>query len=260
MGKRIREAFCCITVFSVFMLGSVPQVLAEDSDWPDMLTPTYYQASEDTPFRTEVESFLRVCQADDFHHPLANEQGQFPKFTIPATGLFGAQKGPAAAAQHHPAVDLHVGNRVTAANVYAAHDGVVATFRDAAKYRQYVSITKTILDSQGTILGKLVTLYAHVDLDLDEAGGLLLDGQIVQAGDLISQHLYSGTVGGPHLHFEIRYYRPMDIGTEEFYGFAGPRASVDLSEPSAGPWPHGIWNPNVGYGFGDPRNHGLALF
>lgn len=107
---------------------------------------------------------------------------------------------------------------------------------------------------------KLVTPYAYIDLDLDEADGLILNGVTVHAGDLISQHLYAGTVGGPHLHFEIRYYRPADIGDEEFYGFAGPRTDPSLTEPPSGPWTHGIWNPNVGYGFGDPRNHGLIFY
>ncbi len=136
--------------------------------------------------------------------------------------------------------------------IYAAHDGVVATFRDAPKYRNYISITKIITDADGKELGKLVTLYAHVDLDLDEADGLLLDGTQVKAGDLISKNLWSGTRGSPHLHFEIRYYRPSDKGTEEFYGF---RESV----PGAGDWPYGKWNPNVGYGYGDPKSHGLSF-
>ncbi len=105
-----------------------------------------------------------------------------------------------------------------------------------------------------------MTLYAHIDLDLDKADGLSLNGQTVQAGDLISRHLYSGTVGGPHLHFEIRYYRSTDSGDEEFYGFAGPRADPVLTQPSGGSWLYGIWNPSVGYGFGDPRNHGVTLY
>ena len=58
----------------------------------------------------------------------------------------------------------------------AAYDGVVATFRDAPKYRHYISITKIITDKDGKELGKLVTLYAHVELDLDEADGLVMDG------------------------------------------------------------------------------------
>lgn len=69
---------------------------------------------------------------------------------------------------------------------------------------------------------------------------------------MISKNLWSGTRGGPHLHFEIRYYRPADNGTEEFYGF---RESV----PGAGDWPYGKWDPDVGYGFGDPKSHGLSF-
>jgi murein DD-endopeptidase MepM/ murein hydrolase activator NlpD len=248
-------------VLLIGLQGCSQQMLAAASEWPDMLTPTYYRAGAGGAFTAEVDRFILACQADDFHHPLANGQGQIPEFTVPSIGVFGAQKGPDVAAQHHAAVDLHVRNRATAVvNVYAAHDGMVATFRDADKYRHYVSITSTILDSGGAVLGKLVTLYAHIDLDLDEADGLILNGSTVRAGDLISQHLYSGTAGGPHLHFEIRYYRPTDSGDEEFYGFAGPKVDPGLSEPSTGPWPHGIWNPNVGYGFGDPRNHGLVLY
>ncbi len=71
-----------------------------------------------------------------------------------------------------------------------------------------------------------------------------------KAGDLISKHLYEGTRGGPHLHFEIRYYRPTDNGTEEFYGFR-------QSAPGAGDWPNGRWDPDHGYGFGPPASHGL---
>lgn len=247
-------------LFVLVLWGCVPQMLADASQWPDMLTPIYFQASANDAFRRDVDRFLAACQSDPFHHPLVNALGEIPTFAVPAMGVFGAQKGPDRAAQHHAAVDMHVGNRETLVNVYAAHDGVAATYRDADKYRHYLSITKEVLDADGLPIGKLVTLYAHIDLDLDEADGLILNGAAVRAGDLISQHLYSETVGGPHLHFEIRYYRPSDQGTEEFYGFAGPRADPALTEPSAGPWSLGIWNPNVGYGFGDPRNHGLTLY
>ena len=56
--------------------------------------------------------------------------------------------------------------------------------------------------SRGKFLGKLVTVYAHIELN--EADGLLLEGKLVQKGELLSNHLYSGTMGGPHLHFEVR--------------------------------------------------------
>ncbi len=249
-----------ILLFALVLHGCVPQMLAVSSEWPDMLTPMYYLAGTDSAFGVEVDRFILACQAKPFHHPLASMSGQIPDFTVPAMGVFGAQKGPDMAAQHHAAVDMHVGCRATLVNVYAAHDGVAVTYRDAAKYRHYLSITKEILDVNGLAIGRLVTIYAHIDLDLDEAGGLTLDGQAVQAGDLISQHLYSGTAGGPHLHFEIRYYRPTDIGDEEFYGFAGPRSDPALTEPSVEPWPYGVWNPDIGYGFGDARNHGMTLY
>lgn len=54
--------------------------------------------------------------------------------------------------------------------------------------------------------------------------------------------------------------RVVDRGGEGFYGFAGPKTDPGLTEASAGPWPPGIWNPNVGYGFGDHWNHGLTLY
>lgn len=73
--------------------------------------------------------------------------------------------------------------------------------RDAPKYREYVAVSTDVFDEQNQLIGKLVTIYAHVDLDLDldEANSLFVDGISVQAGELISAHLYSGTVGGGHI-------------------------------------------------------------
>ena len=68
----------------------------------------------------------------------------------------------------------------------------------------------------------MVSLYGHIDLDLDSAANLDLNGKYVKKGDLVSNHLYAGTTEGPHLHFEIRYYRNTDSGMEDFYG--GPTA------------------------------------
>jgi hypothetical protein len=62
-------------------------------------------------------------------------------------------------------------------------------------------------------------------------------------------------VGGPHLHLEIRYYRPSDNGDEEYYGIVGPAGSTTLTAPSAGSWEFGYWNPSTGYGFANPANH-----
>jgi hypothetical protein len=210
----------------------------------DMMTPAYYNGE----LKAEADAFLAVCHNVKFHHPLEDTRGNVPTFTAPAWGSFGAGKGPTRTEQHHPATDL----KMDEVALYAAHDGVIVTVRDTPKYRNYISITQIIKDAKGKELGKLVTLYGHVDLDLDEADGLSMNGKRVKAGDLISKNLWSGTKGGPHLHLEIRYYRPSDNGTEEFYGF---RQTV----PGAGDWPYGKWNPDVGYGYGNPKSHGLIL-
>lgn len=226
----------------------------EDGAIQDMLTPAYYNAATGDPFRDEVNTFIYHAQREPLHHPLQNGTNAIPAFTVPVGGYFGAGKGPGGTAEHHPAVDLHVGNDATVVDVFAAHGGTVQTYKNVVqKFRHHLSITQSITNNTGQVIGKMVTVYAHLDLNLDEAGGLFMDGQTVNAGDLVSKHLYSGTMGGPHLHFEIRYYRPDDAGDEEFYGF-------NFTVPSAGPWPYGYWDPNIGYGFGDPKNHGLVLY
>ena len=137
--------------------------------------------------------------------------------------------------------------------MYASFSGDITTYRDAPKYRDYLSITKDIEDSLGNILGKMVAIYAHIDLNLDSLDSILLNGQAVNQGDIVSKHLYSGTLGGPHLHFEIRYYLPTDVGDEEFYGWSG--GSNTFTEPSSGSWSYGYWDPNIGYGFANHVNH-----
>jgi murein DD-endopeptidase MepM/ murein hydrolase activator NlpD len=226
----------------------------EEGAVADMLTPVYYNATNDAAFREALNEFIFFAQKEPFHHPLQDGTNSLPTIHVPAGGVFGADKTGLMGfvVESHPATDFYVGNQWTAVDLFAAYDGTVTTARDLNKYNHAVYLTKNITNGFGDVLGKLVTLYAHVDLDLDEAGGLFMNGQSVQAGDLISEHLYSDTRGGPHLHFEIRYYRPSETGNEEFYGFS-------YSEPSAGPWVYGTWDPNKGYGFGDPRNHRLLL-
>lgn len=214
----------------------------------DMLTPAYYSDA----LKKETDAFLVACHQVKMHHPLENPKGKIPDYTVPMFGKFGAGKGPTQTEQHHPATDLKVDGGETDVELYAAHDGIISTVRDAPKYRHYISITKIITDDHGKELGKLVTLYGHVDLDLDEKDGLELAGKQIKQGDLISKNLYAGTRGGPHLHFEIRYYRPGDDGTEEFYGFK-------QTQPGSKEWPYGFWDPNCGYGFGEPKNHGLEI-
>ena len=223
----------------------------------DFLTPQYYDL-ENTSLRETINDFISVAQQEVFHHPLENSSGQIPDFSVPNQGRFGVPKGSGDSATHHPAVDLHVGNGQTSVALYAAHDGIIAAVKNAPNFRDFLSITKNILNEQGQIIGKIVTYYAHIDLALDEAEGLSLNGQQINKGDLISKNLYSETTGGPHLHFEIRYYRPSDLGSETFYGStSGPGGSPGFTRASAGFWSLGNWHPNVGYGFADPESHGL---
>lgn len=223
----------------------------EDGQYEDMLTPEYYLTEDDGSFRNEINQFVHFARLEPFQHPLEDSSGQMPSFTIVRN--FGDGIGAGGTAQHHPAIDLHPDDGNTLVNLYAAHEGFVEIYRDAPKYRHYLSITKNIEDSTGNTIGKMVTLYAHIDLDLDSADNLLLDGQFVNKGELVSKHLYSGTLGGPHLHFEIRYYRPTDEGDEDYYGWSG--GNPDFTEPSTGSWTYGYWNPNVGYGYANPDNH-----
>ena len=225
----------------------------------DMLTPAYYRSDADSSFKREVDRFLTLVRRETFHHPLKDESGRIPDFSVPVFGRFGAGKGRDGTATHHPAIDLRVGEGKTEVALFAAHDGVVSTVRDAPKYRHYVSITKIIKNDSRQAIGKLVTIYGHVDLDLDEGDSLAMDGRRVNQGDLISRHLYAHTRGGPHLHFEVRYYRKEDVGTETFYGDLAVAKSPDLAERSGGPWTYGYWNPDVGFGFGHPKRHGLPF-
>ena len=223
----------------------------EESQFEDMLTPEYYHSEDGNVFRNEINEFVYFARIESFQHPLKDSNGDAPQYTVKRD--FGDGLGINAIVQYHPAIDMHVGNRETLVNLYAAYDGYVRIYRDAAKYRHYLSLSKDIKDTSGNIIGKLVTLYAHIDLDLDSEDNLLLDGKSVKQGDIVSKHLYAGTVGGPHLHFEIRFYRATDNGDEEFYGWSG--GSNTYTEPSAGKWVYGYWNPNIGYGFANPDNY-----
>ena len=264
----IRRAVLMTLAWAVFALvpwsggmGETPPTQYPDNEEgavQDMLTPAYYQVPEGAAFREEVNRFVYFARGLPFQHPLADSFGATPSFFVSDLGRFGAPKGPNQDAQHHPAIDIYVAGRTTDVGLYAAHAGTVRTLRDADKYRHLIAITKEIVDEAGQLLGHVVTLYGHVDLDQDEADGLFLDGRTVERGDLVSRHLYAGTMGGPHLHLEIRYYRADDTGTETFYGGrTGPGGSGELTDPSSGIWTYGYWNSSVGYGFADPRNHGI---
>ncbi len=263
-GERIQEAVTNVTGSPAGTRGFFrlqPRYPHdEEGEVADMLSPSYYNATNGAPIREALDEFVYFAQKPSFHHPLQDGTNAIPDFSVSQIGVFGAPKPPPnGTAQHHAAVDLHVGSAETSVELFAAHEGIVATFYDAPKYRNYLSITKPVTNAFGEVLGLMVTLYAHIDLALDEAGGLSLNGQTVQTGELVSRNLYSETMGGSHLHFEIRYYRPSEIGTEEFYAFVIGSSTV-YTEPSAGVWSYGFWMPSTGYGFGDPKNHGLIFY
>jgi len=242
-----------VILFFIFVQLAKSQNIDDFRD--DMLTPNFYLSEENSEFKIEVKNFLKFARQIPFQHPLADSLGNMPTFTTPFFGKFGAGKGPDRTQQHHPALDFRIGNRETKVTIHAAHDGFVEIYRDAPKYRHYISVTADVKDDSGNILGKMVSIYGHVDLDLDSAQQVLPTVENVKRGDIISKNLYSGTRGGPHLHFEVRYYRPTDKGTEEFYGFKSPNGNHILTQPSTGNWSFGVWNPDVGYGFGNPKNH-----
>ncbi|MGE0569217.1 MAG: T9SS type A sorting domain-containing protein [Bacteroidia bacterium] len=231
------------------------QVYPDNESYPnqDMLTPQYYNTPSGGMFRTDLNKLVHFAHQIPFRHPLKDSLGQLPAISTPTNGDWGAGKGPGGTAEHHPAIDLHVGTNQTLVNMYAAHDGTVNTFKNSTKYRHYLTIKNDIKDSLGNILGKIVTIYAHLDLDLDSAAGLQMNGVVVNKGDLVAKNLYSGTMGGPHMHLEIRYYRNADLGDEEYYGWSG--ISPLYTDPSAGIWTYGKWNPNIAFGFAYPDHH-----
>lgn len=234
-------------------IGSEPDENDNKIEYQDFLTPNYYLLDSNDNFVSEIDQFLKYVRKQKFNHPFENVKGDKPQISIPENGEFKAERGGGTANQYHSALDMHLQGDQTSVSLYAAHEGYVSTYKDADKYRHYLSITKDIESDDGSIIGKLVTIYAHVDLDLDESEQIWMDGLYVKKGDLVSKNLYEGTKGGPHLHFEIRYYRFYDNGTETFYGASGG----DLTQASAGDFTHGFWDTDVGYGFGNPENHGL---
>ena len=244
--------FHCI-ILTFFAANQYPE--NEAGIYEDMLTPEYYHAEKGTSFRNQINAFVFFARQIPFQHPLSDLSGNIPEHHTPFWGKFGAGKGPTRTEQHHPAKDIHVGKRETKVNLYAAHEGVVHIFRDAPKYRHYLSITKSVTNDKDSLLGKIVSIYAHLDLDLDSAQHINLEGKTVKKGELISKNLYAKTVGGPHLHFEIRYYRNTDTGDEEFYGFKGMPGTKAFWQKSAGSWTFGVWNPDVAYGYANPDNY-----
>ncbi len=219
----------------------------ENGTYQDFLTPNYYNTNEND-LRDEINKLIHFARLENYQHPFQNSNGNIAPYSI--TREFGVGIGINGTSQHHPAIDLHPDNP-SSINIYATHEGIVNTYRDSPKYRHYLTITKEIKDSENNSIGKLVTIYAHIDLDLDESQSIKLNGVYVNKGDLISKNLYSGTAGGPHLHFEIRFYRNSEIGNEDFYNWEN---TTIYTTQSSGIWSYGYWNPNVGYGYGNPIN------
>lgn len=231
-----------INVFSQTILNN------EDEQYEDMLTPQYYNTPDSGSFRLELNKFIHFARLIPFQHPFQTPSGEIPGYTIERS--FGHGLGPGGTGSHHPAIDYYLNNK-DSVDLFAACDGYVKIDKTVSRYRHCLSITREVKDSTETVIGKMVVIYAHIDLDLDVADNINLDGKFVKKGDLVSKNLYSGTVGGPHLHFEIRYYRATDSGDEDFYG----GQVGDKTSPSAGSWIYGFWNPDAGYGFAHPYNH-----
>jgi len=240
--------FIGLLVLIIKSYGQYPN--NEDGQYQDMLTPEYYNTSNGSVFKEEENKYVHFARLIPFKHPLEDNLEIIPSYVI--TRGFGEGIGTGGTVQHHAAIDMRVGNFEEDVIMYASIDGIINTFKDAPKYRDYLTITKNIEDSIGNILGKIVVLYCHIDLNLDSLDNILLDGQIVSKGDTISTHLYTGTLGGAHLHFEIRYYRVTDNGNEEYYYWQN---SSPYTEPCSGPWSYGYWDSNIGYGFAHPDNH-----
>jgi murein DD-endopeptidase MepM/ murein hydrolase activator NlpD len=231
------------------LLEQIIYEINEDGTFQDFLTPNYYNTDE-TELREDINTFVHFVRLGEYNNPFQNPEGEIVSYTTKRK--FGDGVGMGGTSQYHPAIDLHPANAAT--DMYAAHDGIVTTYRDKPKYRDYLTITKEIKDLENNPIGKLVTIYAHIDLDLDEGQSVQLNGLHVNKGDIVSKNLYSGTLGGPHLHFEIRFYRISEIGDEDFYNWQN---TEEYTTQSLGIWSYGYWNPDVGYGFGDPINQGI---
>ena len=214
----------------------------------DFLTPNYYNTNE-TDLRDEINKFIHFARSENYQHPFENSNGNIASYTINR----GFGDGIGGTIQHHPAIDLYP-NNLSENIIYATHGGIVNTYRDSPKYRHYATITKDINDSENNLIGKIVTIYAHIDLDLDESELIQLNGLTINKGEVVSKNLYSGTMGGPHLHFETRFYKNSDIGNEDFYHWQNIE---NYTTQSSGIWSYGYWNPQVGYGYGNPVNFGI---
>jgi len=242
--KKIITLLSLITFINQSYGQSYPN--NETGQYEDMLTPEYYNTPNGGLFRNEVNKFVHFARLIPFQYPLE----QTTTYSL-ARG-FGDGIGFNNTSQHHNAFDMHIGNNDSNVVMLASIDGIITTYRNAPKYRDYLTITNNVKDSLGVIIGEIVVLYGHIDLNLDSLDNRLLNGLNINKGDTVSKHLYSGTAGGAHLHFEIRYYRVSDNGIDDFYNWQNNSPTTILS---SGSWSYGYWNPNLGYGFAHPDNH-----
>ncbi len=242
--EKVFIGFILIVCFSVGYAQVYPD--NEAGEYEDMLTPEYYNNMDSSTFRHEVNKFIHFARQTPFRSPFEEST------SYSLERGFGDGIGFNNTSQHHNAFDMHVGDKDSNVVMLASMAGTVSTYRDASKYRDYITITNSVKDSLGNSIGKMVVLYGHLDLKLDSIDNLNLNGQFVQKGDTISTHLYSGTLGGAHLHFEIRYYRLNDNGVDDFYNWQN---NSPTTVQSSGPWSYGYWNPDMGYGFAHPDNH-----
>jgi len=142
----------------------------EEGTYQDFLTPNYYNTNE-IGLREDINKFVHYVRLEDFQNPFQNSSGEISPYSLKRK--FGDEIGLDGTSQHHPAIDLHPTNP-TDITIYAAHEGIVNTYRDSPKYRHYLTITKEIIDSDNHPIGKSVSIYAHIDLDLDESESINL--------------------------------------------------------------------------------------
>lgn len=238
----MKQSYILLTLLFSIVLFSFDYPDYANESTPDFISPDYYNATKDDSIREAINEILYRSRRDGLHHPLQGKT--LPNYTIFRDFCDVVGRNPNY--QYHPARDFYVENKATEVGIYASHDGIVDTCTSIARYRHNISITKTIFNDKGIELAKLTTVYAHVDLDLNTIK--LTAGDSVKRGDIICSHLYSGTMGGPHLHFEIRFYDKTAKGLEDFYAW-------NFNTPSAGPWQYGKWDTSIGIAYGNPSNY-----
>ena len=250
MTKKLWVIF--ILLVTIFTLASCENentneiYYGYESEFDDMINPAHYT---DDGYTDEIVEFLYYAHQMDFYDPISTEDHVIST----NFGSFGSLKGRAPNYEYHPAIDLKVDNNETIVNIYAVFDGLVKVYTDQAKYRDMLTLETEVRNDNGDLLGSILIIYAHIDVADDLLDNMNPDKQDVQKGDTLSMNLYEGTVGGPHLHFEIRYYLNTDDISGGYFEYYGSKMNFDL--PSESPWEYGYWSSTNGIGFGNPKNH-----